>query len=95
MSIDKETVRHVARLARLALSEQEVAPLLEELNVILAWVEQLKEVEVKDVAPMTSGVTQKLKMRDDLVTDGGYSDDLMINAPHSEDCFFVVPKVVE
>jgi len=95
MSVDKETVRRIARLARLALSDEKAAPMLEELNAILAWMEQLKEVDVKGVAPMTSGVTQKLKMRDDVVTDGGHPDDLMTNAPHSEDHFFVVPKVME
>jgi aspartyl-tRNA(Asn)/glutamyl-tRNA(Gln) amidotransferase subunit C len=95
MSVDKDTVRRIARLARLALEEERVAPMVEELNGILAWVEQLKEVDVTGIAPMTSVVEQRLKMRDDVVTDGGNADALMANAPGGEDHFFVVPKVVE
>lgn len=95
MSVDKDTVRRIARLARLALEEDRVAPMVEELNGILAWVEQLKEVDVAGIAPMTSVVEQRLKMRDDVVTDGGNADALMANAPGGEDYFFVVPKVVE
>ena len=95
MSVDKDTVRRIARLARLALEEERVAPMVEELNGILAWVEQLKEVDVAGIAPMTSVVEQRLKMRDDVVTDGGNDDALMVNAPGGEDHFFVVPKVVE
>ena len=95
MSVDKDTVRRIARLARLALEEERVAPMVEELNGILAWVEQLKEVDVDGIAPMTSVVEQRLKMRDDVVTDGGNADALMRNAPGGEDHFFVVPKVVE
>ena len=95
MSVDKDTVRRIARLARLALEEERVAPMVEELNGILAWVEQLKEVDVSGIAPMTSVVEQRLKMRDDVVTDGGNADALMVNAPGGEDHFFVVPKVVE
>jgi aspartyl-tRNA(Asn)/glutamyl-tRNA(Gln) amidotransferase subunit C len=95
MSVDKDTVRRIARLARLRLEEDRVAPMMDELNGILAWVEQLKEANVEGVAPLTSVVEQKLKMRDDVVTDGGYPKDLMQNAPQGEDDFFVVPKVVE
>jgi aspartyl-tRNA(Asn)/glutamyl-tRNA(Gln) amidotransferase subunit C len=95
MSVDKDTVRRIARLARLALEEERVAPMVEELNGILAWVEQLKEVDVDGIAPMTSVVEQRLKMRDDVVTDGGNADALMLNASGGEDHFFVVPKVVE
>jgi aspartyl-tRNA(Asn)/glutamyl-tRNA(Gln) amidotransferase subunit C len=95
MSVDKETVRRIARLARLAIGDEQLAPMADELNAILAWVEQLGEVEVTGVPPLTSVVAQQLKMRDDVVTDGGYPDDLMKNAPQSEDHFFVVPKVVE
>ena len=95
MSVDKDTVRRVARLARLHLEEERVAPMMDELNGILAWVEQLNEVNVDGVAPLTSVVEQKLKMREDKVTDGGYPADLMSNAPGGEDNFFVVPKVVE
>ena len=95
MSVDKDTVRRIARLARLAISDDRLQPLAEELNAILAWVEQLRDVDVEGVPPLTSVVEQRLKMRDDVVTDGGYPDDLMKNAPQSEDHFFVVPKVVE
>jgi aspartyl-tRNA(Asn)/glutamyl-tRNA(Gln) amidotransferase subunit C len=95
MSVDKDTVRRVARLARIALEEERVEPMMAELNGILGWVEQLQEVNVEGVAPMTSVVEQKLKMRDDVVTDGDNADALMKNAPGGEDHFFVVRKVVE
>ena len=95
MSVDKDTVKRIAKLARLRLEEERVAPMMDELNGILAWVEQLREVNVDGVAPLTSVVEQKLKMREDAVTDGGYPADLMKNAPSPEDNFFVVPKVVE
>ena len=95
MSVDQDTVRRIAKLARLALEEERVDPMMNELNGILAWVEQLKEVEVRDVPPMTSVVAQRLKMREDLVTDGDHAEALMSNAPQVEDHFFVVPKVVE
>jgi len=95
MSVDKDTVRRIARLSRLALDENRVEPMVQELNGILAWVEQLKEVDIEGIAPLTSVVEQRLKMRDDVVTDGGNADALMSNAPGGEDHFFVVPKVVE
>jgi len=95
MSVDKDTVRRIAKLARLALDEGRVEPMAQELNGIMAWAEQLNEVDIASVAPMTSVVEQKLKMRDDIVTDGGEADALMANAPGGEDHFFVVPKVVE
>ena len=95
MSVDKDTVRRIAKLARIALDEGRVEPMAQELNGIMAWVEQLNEVDVTGVAPMTSVVAQKLKMRDDVVTEGGNADALMTNAPGGEDHFFVVPKVVE
>ena len=95
MSVDKDTVRRIAKLARIALDESRVAPMEQELNGILAWVEQLQEVNVEGVKPMTSVVAQKLKMRDDVVTDGGMAAAVVANAPSSEDNFFVVPKVVE
>jgi aspartyl-tRNA(Asn)/glutamyl-tRNA(Gln) amidotransferase subunit C len=95
MSVDKDTVRRIARLSRLALEETRVEPMVQELNSILAWVEQLKEVNVEGVAPMTSVVRQRLKMRDDVVTEPDNADALMLNAPGGEDHFFVVPKVVE
>ena len=95
MSVDKDTVRRIAKLARLALDEGRVEPMAQELNGIVAWMEQLNEVDVTGVAPMTSVVEQALKMRDDVVTEGGNADALMANAPGGEDHFFVVPKVVE
>lgn len=95
MSVDKDTVRRIAKLARIALEEDRVAPMERELNGILAWVEQLQEVNVEGVEPMTSVVAQTLKMRDDVVTDGGNAVAVTANAPMSEDNFFVVPKVVE
>jgi len=95
MSVDKDTVRRIAKLARLAVDEKRATAMVGELNGILAWVEQLKDVNVDGVAPLTSVVEQKLKMRDDVVTEGGNADALMSNAPGGEDHFFVVPKVVE
>jgi aspartyl-tRNA(Asn)/glutamyl-tRNA(Gln) amidotransferase subunit C len=95
MSVDTATVKRIARLARLAIDDEQAAHMERELNAILSWVEQLKEVDIAGVPPLTSVVEQKLKMRSDEVTDGGYPDDLMKNAPQSENHFFVVPKVVE
>jgi len=95
MSVDKETVRRIARLARLAVPESRLDAMAGELNGIFQWVEMLGEVDVAGVAPMTSVVAQKLKWRADTVTDGGTADALMANAPEGEDHFFVVPKVVE
>ena len=96
MAIDEKTVRKVAKLARLALPEERVAPMAQELNGILAWIEQLNEVDVGGVAPMTSAVEGlKLPMRDDIVTAGADPTRVLKNAPKSEDGFFVVPKVVE
>jgi aspartyl-tRNA(Asn)/glutamyl-tRNA(Gln) amidotransferase subunit C len=95
MSVDKDTVRRIARLARLALDEAQVEPMEAELNALLAFVEQLQEVDVEGVPAMTSVVEQRLKMREDVVTDGNIAADLMKNAPQAEGTFFVVPKVVE
>jgi len=95
MSVDRETVRRIARLARLAVDEGQVAAMETELNALLTWVEQLEEVDVEGVPPMTSVVEQRLKMREDVVTDGGYAGDIIKNAPLTENHFFVVPKVVE
>jgi len=95
MSVDKATVRRIAKLARIALPEERVEPMMAELNGILGWIEQLQEVNVEGVEPMTSVVAQKLKMRDDVVTAGGDAAAIVANAPQSEDNFFVVPKVVE
>lgn len=95
MSVDKDTVRRIAKLARLALDEERVEPMMNELNKIFAWVQQLQEVDVAGIAPMTSVVEQRLKMREDVVTDGGDAGAVTGNAPLAEDHFFVVPKVVE
>ena len=95
MSVDKDTVLRIARLARLAVDDARAEAMVSDLNGILAWVEQLKEVDVDGIPPLTSVVAQKLKTREDAVTDGGNAEALMANAPEAEDHFFVVPKVVE
>jgi aspartyl-tRNA(Asn)/glutamyl-tRNA(Gln) amidotransferase subunit C len=95
MPVDAATVRRIAHLARIAVAEQEVEHLQGELNAILAFVEQLYEANVEGVEPMTSVTPMELKKRPDVVTDGGIPDDVVRNAPASEDHFFVVPKVVE
>ena len=95
MSVDADTVRRIAHLARIAVAEEEVEHLRGELNAILAFVEQLSEVNVEGVEPMTSVTPMEMKKREDAVTDGGIPDDIVRNAPASEDHFFVVPKVVE
>jgi aspartyl-tRNA(Asn)/glutamyl-tRNA(Gln) amidotransferase subunit C len=95
MSVDKDTVRRIARLARIAVPDARLEPMAAELNGIFQWVEMLGEVNVDGVPPMTSVVAQKLKWRQDVVSDGGQADALMANAPQGEDHFFIVPKVVE
>jgi aspartyl-tRNA(Asn)/glutamyl-tRNA(Gln) amidotransferase subunit C len=95
MSVDASTVRRIAHLARIAVSDDEIAHLQGELNAILAFVEQLAEVDVKGVEPMTSVTPMTMKKRDDLVTDGGDPDAILKNAPAREGNYFVVPKVVE
>jgi aspartyl-tRNA(Asn)/glutamyl-tRNA(Gln) amidotransferase subunit C len=95
MSVDKDTVRRIAKLARLAVPETRLEPMAAELNGIFQWVEMLDEVDVTGVPAMTSVVAQKLKWREDKVSDGNQADALLANAPGGEDHFFVVPKVVE
>jgi aspartyl-tRNA(Asn)/glutamyl-tRNA(Gln) amidotransferase subunit C len=95
MAVNADTVRRVAHLARIAVAEDEVAGLQGELNAILAFVEQLSEVNVDGVEPMTSVTPMKMRMREDKVTVGDIADDILRNAPAREDHFFVVPKVVE
>jgi len=95
MSVDAVTVRRVAHLARIAVAEEEVEHLQGELNAILAFVEQLAEVDVAGVEPMTSVTPMAMKMRKDEVTDGGIADAILANAPAREDHLFLVPKVVE
>ncbi|MDP1738296.1 MAG: Asp-tRNA(Asn)/Glu-tRNA(Gln) amidotransferase subunit GatC [Caulobacter sp.] len=95
MAIDAATVRKVARLARIAEPEERLEPLARELNGIIAWIEQLQEVDTDGVEPMTSAVAATLPLREDVVTDGGDSARVLANAPKTVDGFFVVPKVVE
>ncbi len=95
MSVDAQTVRRIARLARIAVADDEVEHLQGELNAILAFVEQLSELDVAAVEPMTSVTPIAMKMREDVVTDGGIADAVLQNAPVREDHYFVVPKVVE
>ncbi len=95
MTVDLETVRRIARLARIAVTEEEVPHLQGELNAILAFVEQLDEVDVEGVEAMTSVIPMVMKKRQDGITDGGYADQIVRNAPATEDHFFLVPKVVE
>ena len=95
MSVDNATVRRIAHLARIAVADDEVEHLKGELNTMLAFVEQLSEVDVEGVEPMTSVTPMAMKKRADVVTDGGIPDDILKNAPASEDHYFVVPKVVE
>jgi aspartyl-tRNA(Asn)/glutamyl-tRNA(Gln) amidotransferase subunit C len=95
MSVDADTVRRVAHLARLAVAEGEVEDLRVELNAILAFVDELAVVDIDGVEPMTSVTPMAMQMRKDKVTDGGIADAIMANAPASEDHFFLVPKVVE
>jgi aspartyl-tRNA(Asn)/glutamyl-tRNA(Gln) amidotransferase subunit C len=95
MSLDPATVRRIARLARIHVEEDEVARLQSELNGILGWIEQLNEVNVDGVEPLTGAAQMALKMRDDVVTDGGIPDKVLANAPERAGSFFTVPKVVE
>jgi aspartyl-tRNA(Asn)/glutamyl-tRNA(Gln) amidotransferase subunit C len=95
MSVDADQVRRIAHLARIAVADEEVEHLKGELNAILAFVEQLSEVNVEGVQPMTSVTPMAMKMRADEVTDGEIPDDVVRNAPATENHFFLVPKVVE
>jgi aspartyl-tRNA(Asn)/glutamyl-tRNA(Gln) amidotransferase subunit C len=95
MSVDASTVRRIAHLARIAVADDEVEHLKGELNAILAFVEQLSEVNVEGIEPMTSVIPMAMKKRPDEVTDGEIADAIVKNAPAREDHFFVVPKVVE
>jgi aspartyl-tRNA(Asn)/glutamyl-tRNA(Gln) amidotransferase subunit C len=95
MSIDAATVRRIAHLARIAVEDGEVEHLRGEINAILAFVEQLQEVDVAGVEPMTSVMPMVMKKRQDEVTDGGIADDIVANAPATQDHYFLVPKVVE
>ncbi|NKB84076.1 Asp-tRNA(Asn)/Glu-tRNA(Gln) amidotransferase subunit GatC [Brucella grignonensis] len=95
MSVDISTVKRVAHLARIAVSEDEAERMTGELNAILGFVEQLNEVDIEGVEPMTSVTPMKMRLREDAVTDGNIANAVVANAPVTEDNFFVVPKVVE
>jgi aspartyl-tRNA(Asn)/glutamyl-tRNA(Gln) amidotransferase subunit C len=95
MTVDANTVRRIGRLARIRIEEDEVAQYQDELNAILGFVEQLGEVDIGGVEPMTSVTPMQLRRREDRITDGGVADRIVSNAPLSEDDFFMVPKVVE
>jgi aspartyl-tRNA(Asn)/glutamyl-tRNA(Gln) amidotransferase subunit C len=95
MSVDLQTVKRVARLARIAVSEEDAERMTGELNAILGFVEQLNEVDVSGVEPMTSVTPMAMKLRADIVNDGEIADTIVANAPASEDNYFMVPKVIE
>ena len=95
MQVDEDTVRRIARLARIKITDQEATGLQSELSGILDWVEQLSEVDTDNVEPMTRVVPIELRQRQDVVDDGGKADAVVANAPMTQDHFFVVPKVVE
>jgi len=95
MSVDAATVKRIGRLARIRVEEGEVEKYQSEINAILGFVEQLEEVNVEGVEPMTSVTPMVLRRRDDVVTDGGYPEKVVANAPLTEDNFFMVPKVIE
>ena len=95
MSVDLPTVRRIAALARIAVSEEEAHALVPELNGILNWVEQWGEVDVTGVEPMTAVTPNTLRLREDVVTDGGVRDKVLANAPNATGGFFTVPKVIE
>jgi aspartyl-tRNA(Asn)/glutamyl-tRNA(Gln) amidotransferase subunit C len=95
MSVDLQTVKRVARLARIAVSEEDAERMTGELNAILGFVEQLNEVDVSGIEPMTSVTPMEMKKRQDVVTDGNKAADIVANAPATEENFFLVPKVVE
>jgi len=95
MSVNTEQVRHIAKLARIQMSDAEIDALVPELNNILGWVEQLGEVDTDGIEPLTAVIDQKLRLRDDVVNDGDRRDAVLANAPEAEHGFFAVPKVIE
>jgi aspartyl-tRNA(Asn)/glutamyl-tRNA(Gln) amidotransferase subunit C len=95
MSVTNEQVRHIARLARIAMSDEEIERLAPELNNILGWVEQLGEVNTDGVDPLATVIDLKLRLREDAVTDGDIRDEVLANAPEAQHGFFAVPKVIE
>ena len=95
MSVSHEQARHIAKLARIAMTDEELEKLVPELNAIIGWVEQLAEVDTDGVEPLTAVIDQKLRLRDDEVTDGNVRDKVLANAPEPQHGFFAVPKVIE
>lgn len=95
MSVDSVTVRHIAKLARIAVSDAEVDALAPELSNILGWIEQLQEVDVEGIQPMPAVIPMAQRLRDDVVTEGGIKEEVLANAPAPEHGFFAVPKVIE
>jgi len=95
MALDPATVRRIATLARIRMDEAEVTTMAGELNTIFGWIEQLNEVDISGVDPLAGGAQMALKMREDVVTDGGYPEAILFNAPDRNGDFFAVPKVVE
>jgi aspartyl-tRNA(Asn)/glutamyl-tRNA(Gln) amidotransferase subunit C len=95
MPVSTEQVRHIAKLARIAMSDAEIARLAPELNNILGWVEQLAEVNTDGVEPLTAVIDQKLRLREDVVTEGNIREEILANAPDAQHGFFAVPKVIE
>ncbi len=95
MALDRATVANIAKLARIKVPDSELDGLADELSNILGWIEQLNEVDIADVAPMTSVVAVDLPARQDVVTDGGFAAKIVANAPESFEHYFVVPKVIE
>jgi len=95
MSVSTQQVRHIARLARIAMSDAEIERLAPELNNILGWIEQLGEVDTAGVEPLTAVIDQKLRLREDVVTEGNIRDDVLANAPEAQHGFFAVPKEIE
>jgi aspartyl-tRNA(Asn)/glutamyl-tRNA(Gln) amidotransferase subunit C len=95
MPVSNDQVRHIAKLARIAMSDEEIERLAPELNNILGWVEQLGEVNTDGVEPLTAVIDQKLRLREDVVTEGNIRDEVLANAPEAQHGFFAVPKVIE
>ena len=95
MSVDEKTVRHVAKLAHIAMSDAEIVALVPELNQILGWVEQLGEVDTDGIEPLTAVIDIPTRLRDDVVDDGDIRDKVLLNAPDAQHGFFAVPKVIE
>lgn len=95
MSVDAATVRKIAKLARIAIRDRELEAMVPEFNNILGWIEQLGEVDTNGVAPLAAVIPNHLRLREDIVTDGGKRDEILANAPQAEHGFFAVPKVIE